>query len=180
MSVIFNTQQTRIQSTTSCYPEWSSTSFQQNSSYTGHHKQHTYDIHFPTQHTSRQNLITQTTPAGRQEKKSLSILYMQSRPIHLLGHPPCQKQIYLQTTHKRTLTTITGCLATTNIHHLHNEKKIHPVQFCFSMLGTQFFATALHLLHPNLSITNQHTPGRNKNWLLPHFNTLYSQICFPQ
>lgn len=59
----------------------------------------------------------------------------------------------MQTTQNSALRTITGCLATTDSQHLHNETKILLMQSHLNMLGIQFYEAALDPSHPNHSIT---------------------------
>lgn len=68
----------------------------------------------------------------------------------------------LYTTQSDSFTTMTGCLETANIQHLHKETKILLMQTHLNVLRTQLYATALEPSHPNNSITNNQSLSKNK------------------
>lgn len=67
-----------------------------------------------------------------------------------------------------------GGLAGTDTQHQHNDTNFLSGQIS-PYHGTQFVAMALHISHPNHSITNHQAPSRNiKLSLASHFNNLYT------
>ena len=69
----------------------------------------------------------------------------------------------LQTTQNAALRTITGCLKTTPVQHLHDETKILPINVHLAMIGTQFYYKTRNPAHPCYQILTNHTPHRLKS-----------------
>ena len=115
-----------------------------------------------------------------QNKETLNILYKQFIRTTLnyasTSWYPTISSSNLQTLQKaqnNTLRTITGCLPTTPIPHLHEETKILPLNYHLDMIGTQFLAKTTNPQHPNHNLNHPTITPRHKKTTPSHH---YSRI----
>ena len=85
----------------------------------------------------------------------------------------------LQTIQNSALRTITGCTLDTNVHHLHIETKILPIDTHMKLHGSQLRQQAQDPEHTLYWLTTQEPPARLKKQTIFHNNNYTTDIDTP-
>ena len=126
-----------------------------------------------------------TTTHWGKSKETLNITYKIVRPIleyastiwsPIISNTNTNK---LQTIQNSALRTITGCTLDTNVHHLHTETKILPIDTHMKLHGSQLRQQAQDPEHTLHRLTTQEPPARLKKQTIFHNNNYTTDIDTP-